>query len=60
MRGATHLPMVAIGGILAGRVAVTVRSGADGAAVVGAVCAADDPEAAARALRAEVDAALEG
>ncbi len=60
MRGATDLPMVGIGGICAGRVAVTVRAGADGVAVVGAICAANDPEAAARTLLAEIDAALGG
>jgi len=60
MRGATDLPMVAIGGIMPGRAGVAVRAGADGVAVVSAVCAADNPEAATRTLLAEIDAALGG
>jgi len=35
-----------------------IFAGADGVAVISAVCAADDPEAATRELRAVVDAAL--
>ena len=37
--------------------AEAVRAGADGLAVVSAIMAADDPEAASRALRAAIDAA---
>jgi thiamine-phosphate pyrophosphorylase len=36
-----------------------IESGADGVAVVSAICAADDPERAARELRQAIDAALE-
>ena len=53
----TMLPLVAIGGIDARNVAEAVRAGADGIAVVSAIMAADDPEAASRALRAAIDAA---
>jgi thiamine-phosphate pyrophosphorylase len=50
------LAAVAIGGIDAGRAADVARTGVDGICVVSAICAAADPEAAARALRAEIDA----
>jgi thiamine-phosphate pyrophosphorylase len=53
----TMLPLVAIGGIDARNVAEAVRAGADGIAVVSAIMAADDPEAAGRTLRAAIDAA---
>ncbi len=41
------LPAVAIGGIKAEHAAELMRSGANGVAVVSAICAAEDPEAAA-------------
>ena len=51
------LPVVAIGGIGAGNAAEVMASGAaDGIAVVSAICGADDPQAAARALRREIEA----
>ena len=53
----TMLPLVAIGGLDARNAAEAVRAGADGLAVVSAIMAADDPEAASRALRAAIDAA---
>lgn len=53
------LPLVAIGGIGPGNAASVVEAGADGVAVVSAVCAADDPESAARRLRRAVDDALD-
>jgi thiamine-phosphate pyrophosphorylase len=53
----TLLPLVAIGGIDADSAADAVRAGADGIAVISAIMAADDPEAASRALRAAIDAA---
>lgn len=59
LRALTTLPLVAIGGIDASRVGEVVRAGADGVAVVSAVMAAYDPEAAARQLREAVDAALD-
>lgn len=53
----THLPAVAIGGIGESDLPGLRRSGAAGAAVVSAICAAADPGAAARTLRAAWDAA---
>lgn len=52
LRAATPLPLVAIGGIHAGNAADVLRHGADGLAVVSAVCAAADPQAAAADLSA--------
>jgi len=49
-RTRTRLPLVAIGGIHPDIAARTFAAGADGVAVVSAICAADDPEAAARQL----------
>ena len=49
---ASPLPAVAIGGISAVDLPTLRAAGAVGAAVVSAICAADDPEAAARELRA--------
>lgn len=43
-------PVVAIGGITLGNAAALREAGAAGLAVVSAICAAPDPEAAARAL----------
>jgi thiamine-phosphate pyrophosphorylase len=48
---------VAIGGIDASRAAEVAATGVDGVCVVSAVCAAPDPAAAARALRASIDGA---
>jgi thiamine-phosphate pyrophosphorylase len=57
VRALTDLPLVAIGGIDAGNLAAAVRAGADGIAVVSAIMAAADPQAAARALAAAIAAA---
>jgi thiamine-phosphate pyrophosphorylase len=46
---------VAIGGIDADRAAEVAASGVDGVCVVSAICAAADPDAAARALRSAID-----
>lgn len=54
-----HLPLVAIGGIAVDNAASVVAAGADGVCVVSAICSARDPREAARALRAEVDGALD-
>ncbi len=51
LRRASRLPLVAIGGIHSGNAASVIRAGADGIAVVSAICCAPDPELAARALR---------
>jgi thiamine-phosphate pyrophosphorylase len=50
IRALTDLPLVAIGGIHLGNAAEVVAAGADGLAVVSALCSADDPAAAARAM----------
>lgn len=52
VRAATPLPLVAIGGVHAGNARDVLRAGANGLAVVSAICAAGDPQAAAAALRA--------
>jgi thiamine-phosphate pyrophosphorylase len=54
---APGLPVGAIAGIDEKNAAEVMRAGADGIAVISAVTAAADPEAAARRLRAIVDAA---
>lgn len=54
VREAVALPAVAIGGIDATNAAPLIRAGADGVAVVSAICAAANPEAAARALAESV------
>jgi len=46
-----HVPMVCIGGIDISNLETVVNAGAERVAVVRAVCAAADPEAAARALK---------
>jgi thiamine-phosphate pyrophosphorylase len=55
---AADMPIVAIAGIKAGNAAEVIAAAADGVSVISEVCAADDPEQAARQLRAVVDAAL--
>lgn len=50
LRPLLAVPVVAIGGIGGGNAAGIVAVGADGVAVVSSVCAAPDPEAAARLL----------
>jgi len=50
VRAAVALPVVGIGGITAANVEQVIEAGADAAAVIAAVCAADDVEAAARAI----------
>ncbi|HMP75359.1 MAG TPA: thiamine phosphate synthase [Kiritimatiellia bacterium] len=57
IRATTRLPLVAIGGMNADTAADTIRAGADGLAVVSAICAAPDPEAASRDLLAIIRAA---
>lgn len=51
-RGMTDLPLVAIGGIHTANAADVIQAGADGLAIVSAVCAADDPALAAAQLHA--------
>lgn len=51
IRARTKLPIVAIGGLHAGNAGEAIEAGADGIAVVSAICAAPDAEAAAQELR---------
>lgn len=51
LRAATGRTLVAIGGIGVANAAEVLRAGADGLAVVSALCAADDPERVAADLR---------
>ncbi|HSK91069.1 MAG TPA: thiamine phosphate synthase [Euzebyales bacterium] len=55
LRRRTRIPLVAIGGMNRRNVADAVRSGADGVAVVSAICAAPDPRRAAEDLRRRID-----
>ena len=57
LKAAVELPMVGIGGIGAGNAAQVIAAGGDGVAVVSAIMSADDPEAAARDLKARIVAA---
>jgi thiamine-phosphate pyrophosphorylase len=59
-RAATPLPIVAIGGIDEANAAAVVRAGADGLAVVSALCAAPDPRAAAQRLGRTIATAKQG
>lgn len=52
------IPVVAIGGITAANAAGVIAAGADGIAVMSAICSAHNPYAAALELREIVDAAL--
>ncbi|MFC4353147.1 thiamine phosphate synthase [Fodinicurvata halophila] len=54
---ASSLPVVAIGGVREGDVPDLVAAGVAGVAVVSAICAAEDPEAAARGLRRAMEQA---
>ena len=54
IRAGTRRPLVAIGGIDAGNAADVMAAGADGLAVVSALCSSADPAAAARELRARM------
>jgi thiamine-phosphate pyrophosphorylase len=53
-RARTRLPLVAIGGITADNARAAIDAGADGVAVLSAVLAGDDVEAAVRRLRAAI------
>lgn len=54
------IPVIAIGGITAVNAAEVIAAGADGIAVMSAICSADHPYAAALELREIVDTALAG
>jgi thiamine-phosphate diphosphorylase len=53
-RAPAGVPVIGVGGITAANAPHIIRAGAAGVAVIGAVLAAPDPEAAARELRAAV------
>ena len=55
LRALTDLPLIAIGGIDLDNAAQVIAAGADGLAVVRALCAAPDPAQAARTLRQFTD-----
>lgn len=59
-RKLTRRPLVAIGGINETNAAGVIRAGADGVAVVSAICAAMDPAQAARKLRQLIEEARKG
>jgi len=59
VRAIARQAIVAIGGIGLENARQAIHSGADGVAVVSAICAAGDPERTARGLRQAIDAALE-
>lgn len=50
LRAGTRRPLIAIGGLDAANAAAVLAAGADGLAVVSAICAAADPEQATRTL----------
>ncbi|MFA4926257.1 MAG: thiamine phosphate synthase [Candidatus Aminicenantales bacterium] len=50
-RQLTTLPLVGIGGINEANAAAVIKAGADGVAVVSAICSAPEPEEAARKLK---------
>ena len=55
LHGFLGIPLVAIGGVTAGNAAALIAAGADGVAVVSAICGAADPQAADRAIRRAVE-----
>ena len=58
IRAFSRHPLVAIGGLSLDNAADAVRAGADGIAVVSAICASPDPRRAAQALNGRIQAAL--
>lgn len=60
MRSRTRRPLVAIGGITPENALSVMAAGADGLAVVSALCAAPDPAAVARELVSQLQAGLRG
>jgi thiamine-phosphate pyrophosphorylase len=57
IRDSVRLPLVGIGGLNRENAAEVIRNGADGVAVVSAIVAADDPEAAAGELKQVIEEA---
>jgi len=58
IKACSRHPLVAIGGLNTSNVADTIRAGADGIAVVSAICSAPDPFHAAKELHDIIHAAL--
>jgi thiamine-phosphate pyrophosphorylase len=58
LRSEVNVPLVGIGGITLDNAEQVVAAGADGVAVISAVCAAPDPEAATRRLMERLTTAL--
>ena len=56
LRAQSRHTLVAIGGLNKENAAQIVRAGADGLAIVSAICAAPDPEKSSRELRQIIDA----
>ena len=54
LRPSIRRPLIAIGGISVENAASVIRAGADGVAVISAVCGAKDPGAATRALLSRI------
>ena len=59
LRPEIPLPLVGIGGITADNAAEVIQAGADGVAVISAVCAAADPRAATGRFMDRLERALE-
>ncbi len=57
VRPEIRVPLVGIGGITPANAAEVIAAGADGVAVISAVCAADDPTAACQAFLKTIDGA---
>ena len=57
VRSEISVPLIGIGGITHDNVAQVIHAGADGVAVISAVCAAPEPEAATRRFLELIDSA---
>ena len=57
LRGEIRVPLIGIGGITPDNVSEVIQAGADGVAVISAVCAAPDPKAAAARFLTQIRAA---
>jgi thiamine-phosphate diphosphorylase len=60
VRPEVPVPLVGIGGITADNAAAVLAAGADGVAVISALCAAPDPETATRAFLARISPSTAG
>lgn len=55
LRSITKHKLIAIGGINSSNVAEVIRAGADGVAVVSAICAAEEPKATSKELKSIIE-----